>query len=79
MDVDINHSARFAGESSGWTCGPGEGAPVESNTRYYHRRAAEERMAAQRAITANAREWHAKLAQQFAARAAEFEGRAAVV
>ncbi|WP_205481480.1 hypothetical protein [Sphingomonas arenae] len=47
--------------------------------RYYHRRAAEERMAAQRAITENAREWHAKLAQQFAARAAEYEGRAAVV
>lgn len=46
--------------------------------RYYHRRAAEERMAAQRAITDNAREWHAKLAQQFAARAAEHEGRAAV-
>jgi hypothetical protein len=44
---------------------------VESNQRYYHRRAAEERMAAQRAITDNARDWHAKLAQQFAARAVE--------
>jgi len=31
-------------------------------------------MAAQRAITDNARQWHAKLAQQFAARAAEAEG-----
>ncbi len=49
------------------------GCPVESNLRYYRRRAAEERMAAQRAITANAREWHASLAQQFAARAAEHE------
>lgn len=49
-------------------------APVESNLRYYHRRAAEERMAAQRAMTQNAREWHAKLAVQFAARAAEHEG-----
>lgn len=47
------------------------GSAVESNQRYYSRRAAEERMAAQRAITQNAREWHAKLAQQFAARAAE--------
>ena len=46
---------------------------MESNLRYYRRRAAEERMAAQRAITANAREWHASLAQQFAARAAEHE------
>jgi hypothetical protein len=47
---------------------------VESNQRYYFRRAAEERMAAQRAITDNARQWHAKLALQFAARAAESEG-----
>ena len=47
------------------------GLAVESNQRYYHRRAAEERMAAQRAITDNARDWHAKLAQQFAARAVE--------
>jgi hypothetical protein len=46
------------------------GLAVESNQRYYFRRAAEERMAAQRAMTQNAREWHAKLAQQFAARAA---------
>lgn len=47
---------------------------MESNLRYYHRRAAEERMAAQRAITGAARDWHAKLAQQFAARAAAAEG-----
>lgn len=49
------------------------GLGVESNQRYYFRRAAEERMAAQRAITENARKWHAHLAQQFAARAAEYE------
>ena len=57
------------------------GCPMESNLRYYHRRAAEERMAAQRAITEAAREWHAELAQQFAARAqvAEGERRAAAV
>lgn len=47
---------------------------MESNQRYYARRAAEERMAAARAITAAAREWHAKLAQQFAARAADCDG-----
>ncbi|NJC06722.1 hypothetical protein GGQ97_002515 [Sphingomonas kaistensis] len=44
---------------------------MESNQRYYARRAAEERMAASRAITLAAREWHAQLAQQFAVRAAE--------
>jgi hypothetical protein len=42
---------------------------VESNERYYRRRAVEERMAAQRAITESARVWHAKLAEDFAARA----------
>jgi len=42
---------------------------VESNERYYRRRAVEERMAAQRAVTENARAWHAKLAQDFAERA----------
>lgn len=42
---------------------------MESNQRFYARRAAEERTAAQRAMTAAAREWHAKLALQFAARA----------
>lgn len=52
---------------------------MESNLRYYHRRAAEERMAAQRAITENAREWHAKLAKTFAARAAECETHAAAI
>ena len=43
---------------------------VESNQRYYHRRAVEERLAAQRSMTDAARDWHASLAQQFAARAA---------
>ena len=42
-----------------------------SNERVYLRRAAEERTAAQRAITPQAREWHAKLAQDFAQRAIE--------
>jgi hypothetical protein len=42
---------------------------VESNERYYRRRAVEERMAAQRAVTETARAWHAKLAEDFAARA----------
>ena len=43
--------------------------PMESNQRYYRRRAVEERMAAQRAMTEQARAWHAKLAQEFAERA----------
>jgi hypothetical protein len=42
---------------------------VESNERYYRRRAVEERMAAQRAVGENARAWHAKLAEDFAQRA----------
>jgi hypothetical protein len=42
---------------------------VESNERYYRRRAIEERMAAQRAVTEQARAWHAKLAEDFATRA----------
>jgi len=42
---------------------------MESNARYYARRAVEERMAAQRAMTEAARSWHAKLAEDFAQRA----------
>jgi len=42
---------------------------VESNERYYRRRAVEERMAAQRAVTEAARAWHSKLAEDFAQRA----------
>lgn len=50
---------------------PGDqrGAQVESDERYYRRRAVEERMAAQRAMTETARAWHAKLAEDYAARA----------
>jgi hypothetical protein len=47
---------------------------VESNERYYRRRAVEERMAAQRAISEAARMWHAKLAQDFAERASSCTG-----
>lgn len=42
---------------------------MESNERYYRRRAVEERLAAQRAMTDRARVWHAQLAEQFAQRA----------
>ena len=42
---------------------------MESNQRFYRRRACEERMAAQRAVTEAARAWHSKLAEDFAARA----------
>ncbi|HVM38420.1 MAG TPA: hypothetical protein VM265_08545 [Sphingomicrobium sp.] len=42
---------------------------MESNQRYYRRRAIEERLAAQRAMTEQARAWHAKLAEDFAQRA----------
>ncbi len=43
---------------------------MESNYRFYLRRAAEERTAAHRAMTEQARLWHAKLAIDFAERAA---------
>lgn len=43
---------------------------MESNERYYRRRAVEERIAAQRAVTEQAKAWHSKLAEDFAARAA---------
>lgn len=43
---------------------------MESNQRYYLRRASEERTAALRSITPQARDWHSKLADEFAARAA---------
>jgi hypothetical protein len=49
----------------------GEVYGMESNQRFYMRRAAEERTAAHRAITPQAREWHAKLALDFAQRAVE--------
>ena len=44
---------------------------MESNERYYRRRAVEERMAAQRAVTETAKAWHAKLAEDFSARLAD--------
>ena len=66
--VDINHLLGNLGDGPGVLIA--EGAPVESNERYYRRRAVEERMAAQRAMTEQARAWHAKLAEDFAARAA---------
>ena len=47
----------------------GKAWTMESNERYYRRRAVEERMAAQRAMTEQARAWHAKLAADFAERA----------
>jgi len=47
----------------------GGGTQVESNERYYRRRAVEERMAAQRAVSESAKAWHAKLAEDFAQRA----------
>ncbi|MEG3154503.1 hypothetical protein [Sphingomonas sp. RB1R13] len=42
---------------------------MESNQRYYLRRASEERTAALRSITQQARDWHLKLAGDFAERA----------
>ena len=41
---------------------------MESNQRFYLRRAAEERTAAIRAVTPQARDWHRKLAEDFAER-----------
>ena len=51
---------------------------MESNERYYRRRAIEERMLAQRAITEQARVRHAKLAEDFAERAASYSTAIAV-
>jgi hypothetical protein len=50
-------------------------AKVVSNPRFYHRRAAEERMRAARALTPAARAWHQSLADDFARRAVEGEPR----
>ena len=47
---------------------------MESNQRFYMRRAAAERTAAHRAMTQEAREWHTKLAQDFAQRAVDCSG-----
>jgi hypothetical protein len=66
--VDINHL--FTSAAHGLLPGT-EGVSMESNERYYRRRAVEERMAAQRAMTEQARAWHSKLAEDFAIRAQE--------
>jgi hypothetical protein len=42
---------------------------MESDARYYQRRAIVERMAAQRAVTETARAWHSKLAAEYSERA----------
>ena len=47
---------------------------MESNQRFYLRRAAEERTAANRAMTPQARDWHSKLAADFAERALQSTG-----
>jgi hypothetical protein len=66
--MDINHLLAIRGR---WSVRLDQrGTEVESNERYYRRRAVEERMAAQRAISETAKAWHAKLAEDFAARAA---------
>lgn len=46
---------------------------MDSDQRFYTRRAAEESVRAQRALTPTARDWHQKLALQFAMRAKECE------
>ncbi|HXH00234.1 MAG TPA: hypothetical protein VNI79_07465 [Sphingomicrobium sp.] len=51
---------------------------MESNYRFYMRRAAEERSAARRSMTEQARSWHAKLALDFAERAMANDSMAAV-
>jgi hypothetical protein len=38
---------------------------MESDRRYYARRAAQEKLAAARAMTARARAWHSELAEDF--------------
>jgi hypothetical protein len=74
LPVGINHPLGIAVR---WSQGSlAEGEPVESNERYYRRRAVEERMAARRAISESARAWHAKLAEDFAERATACTGTA---
>ena len=66
MLVDINHPLGVPAHRPL----ADQGVRMESDQRYYRRRAFEERVAAQRAITEAARAWHSKLAQDFAERAA---------
>jgi hypothetical protein len=42
---------------------------MESDRRYYSRRAVQEKMAAARAMTTKAREWHTQLAEDFSRKA----------
>jgi hypothetical protein len=68
--VDINRLLGVVEHRAPWGGAAfGEAWTMESNERYYRRRAIEERMAAQRAMTEQARAWHAKLAAEFAERA----------
>lgn len=68
--MDINLVLGLVAHRALWGRGAfGEAWTMESNERYYRRRAIEERMAAQRAMTEQARAWHAKLAADFAERA----------
>jgi len=46
---------------------------MESNLRYYSRRAYEEQLAASRAITPQAQEWHRQLAEGFRQKVAEHQ------
>lgn len=45
---------------------------MESDHRYYARRAVQEKMAAARAMTTKAREWHTQLAEDFSRKAQGF-------
>jgi hypothetical protein len=45
---------------------------MESNARYYSRRAHEEKRAALRAMTPQAQAWHRQLAEDFARKAEQF-------
>jgi hypothetical protein len=45
---------------------------MESNHRYYSRRAYEESRAASRAMTQQARDWHRQLAEDFARKAEHY-------
>jgi len=71
MGQDFNHLLTFDGHKmvapGSLSGGVGQ---MESNYRFYMRRASEERTAAHRAMTEQARAWHAKLALDFAERAA---------
>jgi hypothetical protein len=74
--VDINHPLAICPHRAFRPEKKGTGG-MESNSRFYRRRAIEERMAAQRAITEAARAWHAKLAEDFAQRAESYTTSAA--